>query len=214
LPAKHVSPQSGYARVVLSAAVALLVILVVWAAARAVGPASAARMPWVEGVSPASDLIPPPFPSRSPSSSPSVPPVSAGPSSRTTARSSAPARTRSPSASPSRSSASASPAGGVTATVSVGLSSTRGYVATVQVRNSGAVARTWSVTVTHRSGQNVTLRDVWGASGSGSGRSLTFTGGPLAPGASAGFGYRASSRGRSEARPAACSAVGGRCEVR
>ena len=83
----------------------------------------------------------------------------------------------------------------------------------VRVRNTGTTARTWSVTVTHSADQNITLRYTWNAKGHQSGDSFTFTGGPLAAGASFDFGFQTAKTGRGNAHPAACTVVGGKCVV-
>jgi cellulase/cellobiase CelA1 len=97
--------------------------------------------------------------------------------------------------------------------VSVRASWEQGYVTMVRVRNTGKASRTWSVTVTHSDTQNITLRNTWNASGRQSGDRFTFTGASLAPGATFDFGFQASKNGRGNARPAGCTAVGGRCTV-
>jgi cellulase/cellobiase CelA1 len=186
----------------LSAAAAVLVLLVVWIAARAVGPAQAGRGPSivVPTLSPSLVAAPSPSPSASPSLSPSP--------SRSPSRK--PAKTRKPS--PSKS--SATPRSGLVVTLRVGASWEQGYVATARVTNDGeAAARSWTVTVTH-DGDDLTLRNTWNAAGRQSGDSFTFTGGgPLASGETASFGFQAGKDGGGDARPANCTVVGGRCSV-
>ncbi len=97
--------------------------------------------------------------------------------------------------------------------MNVGASWEQGYVAAVRVQNTGKTSRTWTVRVTHSGQQNLTLRGVWNATGRQSGDTLTFTGGTLAPGATASFGYQVAKNGRGDARPSSCSVVGGRCSV-
>jgi hypothetical protein len=208
LPAKHAVRTAGPALIILAGASAVLVLLVVWVAARAIGPAEAARRPWV---------LPPPA-----AAAPSTPPVSTSPTpsalitspspSRVTTRVSTRAAPRSRKPSPSASSRPSTRIA-LTATVNVGASWEEGYVAAVRVRNSGNTSRTWSVTVTHSRQRNLTLRNTWNARGRKNGDSVTFTGGPLAPGATADFGYQISKSGRGDARPAGCTVVGGRCSV-
>ncbi|MFI5890847.1 cellulose binding domain-containing protein [Actinoplanes sp. NPDC051513] len=81
------------------------------------------------------------------------------------------------------------------------------------MRNTGRAVASWSVTVRHSDQDNLRLLGTWNARGSQSGDNLTFTGGPLAPGASASFGYQVSKSGRGNARPSGCSVVGGTCGV-
>jgi len=98
--------------------------------------------------------------------------------------------------------------------VSVSASWDQGYVASVRVQNNGDAAGSWTVTVSHANLSNLHLVGVWGsAKGSQSGDNVVFTGGPLAAGASAGFGYQVSKSGRGNARPSGCAVVGGRCRV-
>jgi cellulase/cellobiase CelA1 len=86
-------------------------------------------------------------------------------------------------------------------------------VGTVRVQNTGSAAASWRVTVSHSGQDNLRLLGTWNARGSQSGDTLTFTGGPLSPGASATFGYQVSKSGRGNAHPSGCSVVGGRCGV-
>jgi len=87
-------------------------------------------------------------------------------------------------------------------------------VASVRVQNTGDATGSWSVTVSHATVNDLRLLGTWGAaSGRQSGDNVVFTGGPLAAGASTGFGYQVSMSGRANARPSGCSVVGGRCRV-
>ncbi|WP_433375102.1 cellulose binding domain-containing protein [Actinoplanes sp. CA-142083] len=97
--------------------------------------------------------------------------------------------------------------------MSLGASWEQGYVAAVRVQNTGNAAGSWNVTVGHSGQSNLRLLGTWNARGSQSGDTLTFTGGQLAPGASATFGYQVSKSGRGNARPSGCSVVGGKCAV-
>lgn len=198
MPPKHSARPARAARIFLSAAAAVLVLLVVWIAARAVGPAQAGRGP---------SIVVPPSPSLAPSPSPSLPP-SLSPS-RSPSRT--PTKTRKPSPSPSRT--SATPRRDLSVTVRVGAGWEQGYVAMARVTNDGEAARSWTVTVTHSGDDDVTLRNTWSAEGRQGGDSFTFTGGPLAPGETASFGFQAGTEGRGNARPAGCTVVGGRCSV-
>ena len=98
--------------------------------------------------------------------------------------------------------------------MNVSASWDQGYVASVRVQNNGDAAGSWTVTVSHANLSNLRLLGTWGnARGTQSGENVVFTGGPLAAGASGGFGYQVSSTGRGNARPSGCSVVGGRCGV-
>ncbi|WP_433301208.1 cellulose binding domain-containing protein [Actinoplanes sp. CA-030573] len=221
MASKHSARALGPARVVLSGAVAVLVMLVVWVAVRAVGPAEAQQQPTVVlpsmpqvpvGLGPsASSSSPSPSPSSSPSLSPSA---SASPS--------RPRSSSSPSARPTRTRTATRPAAPATTTaapatfsasLAVGASWEQGYVGMVKVRNTGNVARSWTVTVSHSGLENLRFMGAWGARGTQSGDKIVLTGGPLAPGATASFGYQVSKTGRGNARPAGCTVVGGACSV-
>ncbi len=221
MPAKHIR-SFGPARLIFCSAAAILVLLVMWVAVRAVGPAEASRQPTV--VLPSMPRVVIASPSASPSISLSPSPT-ASPS---------PVRSRSASRSPSPSATSARPTSSpaprrVTPTttkpavvvpkdlavsVKVTASWNAGYVAIVRVQNTGSTAHNWSVTVTHQGQNGLRLGSVWGAAGSQRGTSVIFTGGPLAAGGSVTFGYQASTTGPDNARPAGCTVVGGTCAVR
>ena len=98
--------------------------------------------------------------------------------------------------------------------MSVSASWQQGYVAAVRVKNSGKKPADWTVTVSHSNLQNLRLLGVWGARGRQQGDNVVFTGGPLAAGGTASFGYQTSKTGNGNARPAGCSVVGGDCGVR
>ena len=212
MPAKHSARVFVTARLVLSVAAAVLVLLVGWIAVRAVGPAEASRQPSV--VLPSMPKVPlgqpgpvTPAPSRSAPVSPSA------------ARSSAAARTSRPvpsSARPSSRPPSSSPAAreDVAATLSVGANWEQGYVAAVRITNDGDRPVRWRVTVSHTGDGELRLRNVWNADGDQSGTDLVFQGGSLEPGATLSFGYQTAKRGRGDIRPAGCNAVGGTCTMR
>ena len=211
MPAKHSAHAFGTARLVLSFAAAILVLLVVWIAVRAVGPAEASRL-----------VVPPPPVSvkAAPVITSPAPPSPSATRSSAAARTSrpVPSETRRPTSKPPVSpspSSSAPAARDVAATVSVGASWQEGYVATVRVTNEGDQPVAWKVSVTHADVDDLRLRGVWGADGDLSGSTLTCGGGMLAPGESVRFGYQTSVRAeRGEARPADCNAVGGSCRMR
>jgi cytoskeletal protein RodZ len=212
LPAKHTARSLGPARIFLSAAAAVLVMLVVWVAVRAVGPAEAARQPTVvlpSSPSPALDA-----PSLSPvtSPSPSESPSPSRSSARPTATSHPPLPEKTTKRAPTRT--TPAPSAGYAVTVSVSASWDQGYVASVRVRNTGNATGSWKVTVSHADLSNLRLVGTWGsARGTQSGDNVVFTGGPLAAGGSAGFGYQVSMSSRGNAHPSGCSVVGGKCGV-
>ncbi len=208
MAAKHSVRVFGTARFVLSFAVAILVLLVMWIAVRAVGPAEASKPPTVVLPSiPRATLAAPPSLSPTPSPTPSQTPAAA----RTT--SPAPEKTRKPTTKPPRTTAPVARTD-VEASLRVGASWDSGYVAAVRVVNDGDKPMEWKVTVSHSGLDNLQLRGVWNARGDQQGSSLVFTGGTLAPGATASFGYQTSAAGRGNLRPAGCNAVGGSCSVR
>jgi cellulase/cellobiase CelA1 len=97
--------------------------------------------------------------------------------------------------------------------VNVNASWDQGYVAMVQVVNKGTKAASWSVSVSHSGPTGLRLGGTWNAQGHQSGTTFIFTGGPLAPGKSASFGYQAGQQGAGRARPTGCSVGGGSCRV-
>lgn len=224
MPAKHTRPF-GPARLIFCFAAAILIVLVVWVAVRAVGPAEASRQPTVvlpsmprvtvASASPASSSA---SPALSPSLSPSSSPSRTSPSPSRSASPSAASARPAPSSSPPRVAPTTTKPVAVpkdlTAAVGVTASWTAGYVALVRVTNTGGAAHSWSVTVTHQDQDSLRLGSVWGAAGTQRGTSLVFTGEPLAAGASVTFGYQVSKTGQGNARPAGCTVVGGVCSVR
>ena len=213
MPAKHTARPLGPARIVLSAAAAVLVMLVVWIAVRAVGPAEAARQPTVLLPIPSSpSLADSPSLLPSPSPSPSASPSRSSARPTATSHSPRPEKTRTSKPAPTRT--SPAPRAVFAVTVSVGASWDQGYVASVRVQNNGSAAGSWTVTVRHAGLDNLRLVGTWGsAKGTQSGENVVFTGGPLAAGGSASFGYQVSKSGRGSARPSGCAVVGGRCGV-
>jgi cellulase/cellobiase CelA1 len=210
-------------------AVAILVLLVVWVAVRAVGPAEASRQPTVvlpsmpqvtvkPAVSPSSLS---PSPALAVSSSPSRSAVvssAASPSPRHVTPTGVPETTRKPIAKPSpttrRTSAAApSPAASFAATIRVSGSWRFGYTGTVTIENKGNAASDWRITVAHSGVDNLRLLNTWGARGSRDGDDVVFTGDSLTPGASVSFRYQVTKTGRGDARPSGCSVVGGTCDV-
>lgn len=222
MAAKHSVRVFGTARFILSFAVAILVLLVVWIAVRAVGPAEASKAPTlVLPPAPQLTLAEPPRASLSPSpvvvsSSPSVSPSPSRTPSRTrTPTAPTPEKTRTPVAKTTPpTTRPPAPRADVKATLSIGASWDEGYVAAVRVVNEGDAPVQWKVTVSHSDQRDLRLRGTWNARGNQQGSSLVFIGGTLAPGEQATFGYQTSKTGRGKARPAGCNAVGGSCSVR
>ncbi|MBL7256787.1 cellulose binding domain-containing protein [Paractinoplanes lichenicola] len=213
MAAKHSVRVFGTARFILSFGVAILVLLVVWVAVRAVGPAEASKAPSLVLPSlpaPTIAVPSPPSVSHTPSRTPSASPSrtrSSAPTSPTPRPTTKPAVTKTTTAPPP-------PQADVEATLAVGASWDEGYVAAVRVTNEGDRPTRWRVTVSHSGLRNLELRGVWNATGDQQGDSLVFTGGTLAPGAQASFGYQTSKTGRGKARPSGCNALGGSCSVR
>ena len=211
MPAKHSTRPLGPARLILSAGAAVLVMLVVWVAVRAVGPAEASKQPTV--VLPSMPQVPLTAPAAVPPPPPSPSPTSASPAA--TSRSPVPKKTsKSPSPTRTRTTTPPPPAASFAAAVNVGASWEQGYVAMVRVENTGKKSANWTVTVTHSNLSDLRLAGTWGARGTQQGSRIIFTGGPLAPGATVNFGYQTSKTGRGNARPSGCAIVGGQCGVR
>jgi len=215
-PPAPISP----ARLVFLAALTILVALVVWVAVRAVGPTdSQAARPMVvlpsaptvpvgaaepDSPSPTISLLPPsssPTPSRSPSASPSATPK------HVTASSS------SPTPHPTHTTKKPAAKAVFSATLSSSSSWGGGYVGTVKITNTGNKAGTWSVSVSHGSVSGLRLFTTWNAQGSQQGTTFIFSGGSLAPGQTATFGYEAGARTHDRLRPTGCSVGSGSCRV-
>lgn len=211
-PPKHSARPLGPARTILSAASAILVMLIVWIAVRAVGPAEAAREPTL--VMPSTSVEPstPVPPSASPSRSRSKAATRTAKSTTATRHTPVPEKTTTKPSAP-KPTATKTTSKRFFVTVSVGASWEQGYVAMVRVKNEGGFAAGWKVTVTHRGVENMRLLGVWNARGTQSGTSVIFTGDHLAAGATASFGYQVSMTGKGNARPSGCSVVGGKCSV-
>lgn len=222
MPVSKQSPAPvSPARLVFLAALTILVALVVWVAVRAVGPTdSQAARPTVvlpsaptipvgaaepDSPSPTISLLPP---SSSPTPSPSH---SASPS--PSAKRSASTSTSSPTPHVTRTSAKPAPKAVFSATLSTSSSWGGGYVGTVKITNTGTKAASWSVSVSHGSVSGLRLFTTWNAQGSQQGTTFVFSGGSLAPGQSASFGYEAGARTHDRVRPTGCSVGSGSCRV-
>ncbi|GAA0532664.1 hypothetical protein GCM10010172_11820 [Paractinoplanes ferrugineus] len=215
MPPKHSARPLGPAQLVLSAAAAVLVMLVVWVAVRAVGPAEASRQPAV--ALPVPSAVPAPSsaaPSWTPSTAPTPRRTSASParsvSPRPTENSARPTETKT--TRPATRKAPPPPAGAdLAATLNVPASWEQGYVAAVRVRNNGRTAQSFTVTVSNNGMTGARLTGTWNAGGTQSGTTMKFVGGPLQPGATVTFGFQVSKNGGGSARPSGCSVVGGTC---
>lgn len=220
MPPKHSIPLLRPSRVIFVVAMTILAALVFWVAVRAVGPStggvgqptvvlpSIAKVPVGVVVLPSPSGFTPGVPvSVAPTPSPSR--TSRRPSSPTPSRTTPSTHTPSKSAKPTT-----APPVTLAATVSLSASWDGGYVANVRLTNSGAKSVNWTVTVTHSGQTRLRLTETWNATGSQRGSSFVFTGGPLAPGATATFGFQSAGQSQGAARPAGCSVVGGTCTVR
>jgi cellulase/cellobiase CelA1 len=215
---------------VMSFGMAILVLLVVWVAVRAVGPAEASRQPTValpsmpqvavEPAASSSSLSPSPsFPASSAVSSSAVPSRSVSsspspsPSVRRATSTGVPEGTHRPTTKPTptaRRTTTPPPAPSFAVSISVSGSWQFGYTGRVTIENQGSAARDWRITVAHSDVDHLRL---WGARGSLEGDNVVFTGPSLKPGASASFQYSVTKTGRGNARPSGCSVVGGTCRV-
>jgi cellulase/cellobiase CelA1 len=95
----------------------------------------------------------------------------------------------------------------------VGGSWDRGFIGAVTVTNKSGPARTWTVKITYPASARVRVGNVWNASVDRQGDTFVFTGGPLAPGATATFGFEASKQVRDRIQPAGCTVDGASCRL-
>lgn len=218
MPGKHSTGQLGLPRYsFIAAAATLLVILVAWVAVRATGPGqdkapvlvvppstpvveAGAVLPSTPTASPSASASPSPSPSRTRTASPSV---SRSPAPKPSVR-----KTTKPPA-PTTPAATAS----FSARYQNGADWDRGFIAGVQITNTGAAAGNWKVSVSFDGRAGVRLTNTWNAQVSRSGDTWTFTGGPLAPDASASFGFQATKQSRGPVRPTGCVADGTPCRM-
>ncbi|MGW4946775.1 cellulose binding domain-containing protein [Actinoplanes sp. NPDC004185] len=221
MPGKHntVIPLRRYT--FIAGAATLLVVLVSWVAIRAVGPAEAdSRVPlMVQPTVPlgGAELSVPPTsvpPSVVPSS---AVPTSASPTSASpTPVPSSPRASRSPSKKPAPRRTTASPpapAASFAAAYRTGRSWDRGFIAGVEITNKSGPARTWTVKVSFDPDAGVRVGNTWNAQLSRDGNTFVFTGGPLAPGATAMLGFEASKQVRGGIQPTSCTADGAPCRM-
>ncbi|MFI5936719.1 cellulose binding domain-containing protein [Actinoplanes sp. NPDC051494] len=118
----------------------------------------------------------------------------------------------SPSLSPSRPSSpapsSAAPAV-LAARYTTSASWETGFIGTVSVTNTGTAEASWSVDVTYPADAGVRITSTWNAQLTGA----TFSGGTLAPGATATFGFSANKQVRARVAPSGCSIAGTPCKI-
>ncbi|MEU8235425.1 cellulose binding domain-containing protein [Actinoplanes sp. NPDC048967] len=217
MPGKHntVIPLRRYT--FIAGAATLLVVLVSWVAIRAVGPAEAdGRVPLMvqptvplggAEVSVPPTSVPPPsaVPTSASPSSASPKPVRSSPrASRSPSKKPAPRRTTPP---------AAPPAASFTAAYGTGRSWDRGFIAGVQITNKSGPARTWTVKVSYNPDAGVRVGNTWNAQLSRDGNTFVFTGGPLAPGATAMLGFEASKQVRGRIQPTSCTVDGAPCRL-
>jgi hypothetical protein len=225
---KHSARQFTTARLVLSSAAAILVLLVGWIAFRAGGPA-AADEPLI--VQPSANLqaldaslpplveataVPAPVVSPSASPSPSARSASSSPSPSPSASASRkPKKSPQPSTSPTKAapSPSPSPAGGLEVTYSNSASWRDGFIAAVRVVNNGSTARDFTVTISYPSGTDLRIRGDWNGTAGADGNRVTLRGNSLAPGTSINAGFQAAKDDDDSSRPSGCTVVGGTCRV-
>jgi molybdopterin biosynthesis enzyme len=81
------------------------------------------------------------------------------------------------------------------------------------VTNKSGPARTWTVKVSFDSDAGVRVGNTWNAQLTREGSTFVFTGGPLAPGATAMLGFEASKQVRGRIQPTSCTVDGAPCRV-
>lgn len=101
----------------------------------------------------------------------------------------------------------------LSATYTVGSSWATGFIGGVTVTNSGSSPAAWAVTVRNRSADGVKISSAWNATVSRQGDTDTFTGGPLAAGATASFGFEATKQATGKIKPAGCTVNQSACRV-
>jgi hypothetical protein len=99
----------------------------------------------------------------------------------------------------------------LTASYAVTSSSADGFVAAITVRNPAAAAQSWTMLLTYPSGTRINVTGYWNATPHATGRRLRFEGGPLAAGASYGFGFQAATDQADDINPIACTINGNSC---
>jgi cytoskeletal protein RodZ len=213
LPGKHTTlfPLRRYG--FIAGAATLLIVLVSWVAVRAVGPTqSDARVPLM--VQPTVPLAAGAGPSLTASVRASTTPSASKRPSPTATTGPAPTRTKpKPTSKPAVRKTSRAPAAAFTGSYTAARSWERGFIAAVTVTNKSGPARGWTVKVTFAARDGVRVGNVWNARVDRQGDTFVFTGGPLAPGASATLGFEASKQVRDRIQPSACTVDGASCRL-
>jgi hypothetical protein len=212
LPGDNARLRRGWAAVGAVLGAAALVWSVVWVQRSADTPRSEP---------PLSVALPP---SSSPSwVAPASPLVSLAPSPRASPASTASSSPRA-TASPSRTPAPTRPAGvsgaggpkkvsALTATYAVGSSWDTGFIGGVTLTNGESTAVTWTVIVRNGAADGVKITDAWNATLTRQGDTDSYTGGPLAAGATATFGFEATKQATGKVTPVACTVNESTCRV-
>jgi hypothetical protein len=138
----------------------------------------------------------------------SAPPPSPSPSRVVASRSARPSRSAQPS-----SSVRPSPSVAFTAQYIIVNGRRSTFQVGIVVKNTGSAARDWQVVVTHDPSDGVRLRGGVGAQVSGSGDTITVSGGPLGPGKTVTVGFQATRRSDEAVRPTSCKIEGRDCTV-
>jgi hypothetical protein len=225
---KHRDRQFFIARSVFGLSAAILVALVGWIAVRAGGPAEAGDQPVL--LQPSADLraaesttapllsaspvtTGSPTASRSASPSPSASASASATPSKSSASPSPSKTSKSPKPSPSRTSSPPPPPNDLNATYATGSSWDSGFIATVQIANTGSQARDFTVTLTYPSGSGVSVRGTWNVSASVSGNQVTLHGNSVAAGRTVTVGFQGGKTTRDKIAPTGCAVGGGTCRV-
>jgi cellulase/cellobiase CelA1 len=214
LPGKHNTafPLRRYG--FIGGAATLLVVLVSWVAVRAVGPVEPeARFPMMVqptvplpvGAAPSPSLVASPSASASPS-----PSVSRSPSKRPSPKAKTRTTTKPPRKTPSR---SPSPSAAFAGSYQLARNWDRGFIGVVTVTNKTGPARGWTVRITFPGKAGVRVGNTWNARVDRQGDTFAFTGGPLAPGATATLGFEASKQVRGQIQPSGCTVDGTSCRM-
>jgi hypothetical protein len=103
---------------------------------------------------------------------------------------------------------------GVTAQYAVTGSWDTGFVAGVLLANPTGTARSWQVVVRHASAAGVRVTTFWNAQVTRNCDTTTFSGGPLAAGATQTFGFEATKQASGPVRPTSCLVNGLACDLR
>jgi hypothetical protein len=141
-------------------------------------------------------------------------PVTGGPGAPGTTGGAAPVpRTRRATTKPAAGPTSATAKAALTAAYTVQTNWDTGFIGAVRVTNVGAVPQSWTVTVRYDGSAGVRVTQAWNASLSPQGDTAVFSGGPLAPGATADFGFKVTKQVAGPVQPAACTVNHSACEL-